>query len=59
MFYRGWEFIVGEENPIFGKMKIVAIREEIEEVFYVYSEALTVELCEDLYNEYLYSYGEY
>lgn len=57
MFYKEWEFRVGEESPIFGKMQIIALKEEIEEVFYVYGEELTLELCKDLYNEYLYSYG--
>lgn len=54
--WRGWHFKLGEEYPIFGKTMIEATKDELEEVFYVYCEELTEEICEDLYNEYLYAY---
>lgn len=54
--YNGWYFSLGEKEPIFGKLKIVAVRDELEEVFYVYGDGLTKEICEDLYNDYLYAY---
>lgn len=54
--YMGWHFTLGEKEPIFGKLKIVAARDELEEVFYVYGEELTDDICEDLYNDYLYVY---
>ena len=38
-------------------MKIEATREELEEVFYIYCEELTEEVCKELYDEYLYVYG--
>lgn len=56
MMYNGWKFSLGEKEPIFGKLKVVARREELEEVFYVYGESLTKEMCEDLYHDYLYAY---
>lgn len=55
--YEGWQFYLGEPEPIFGKLKIVAMREELEEVFYVYGEELTEAICQELYEHYLYAYA--
>lgn len=56
IIWQGWHFTLGEAEPIFGKLQVVAARDEIEEVFYVYGEELTEEICEDLYDKYLYAY---
>ena len=56
--WKDWIFVEAVDSPIFGKMKIEATRDELEEVFYIYCEELTEEVCEELYNDYLYSYGE-
>lgn len=56
IIWQDWHFTLGEIEPIFGKLKVVASRDEIEEVFYVYGEELTEEICEDLYEKYLYAY---
>lgn len=55
--YKEWEFELAEKEPIFGKLKIIAQKEEVEEVFFVYAETLTEQICEDLYKQYLYIYG--
>lgn len=56
IIWKDWCFRVAEEYPIFGKTKIEATKDELEEVFYVYCEELTEDICEDLYNDYLYVY---
>ena len=56
IIYNEWHFTLGETEPIFGKLKIVAEKDEIEEVFFVYAEELTEEICKDLYEQYLYAY---
>ena len=56
--WKDWVFTETEDSPIFGKMVGEAVRDEIEEVFYIYCDELNEEVCEELYNEYLYSYGE-
>lgn len=58
IYYKGWEFSLSEDSPIFGKLMITAIKDDLEETFYVYGEEMTKELCEELYREYLYYYGE-
>lgn len=55
--WEDWTFMQAEDSPIFGKMKVIARRDDLEEVFYIYCEELTKEVCEDLYNEHLYAYG--
>lgn len=55
--WKEWVFCEAIDSPIFGKMKVEATRGEIEEVFYIYCEELTKEVCEELYDTYLYTYG--
>ena len=55
--WENWTFVEAIDSPIFGKMKIEAVRDELEEVFYIYCDELTEEVCKELYNEYLYIYG--
>lgn len=57
IIWEDWCFVEAVDSPIFGKMKIIATRDELEEVFYIYCEELTEEVCEELYNDYLYTYG--
>ena len=57
IIWKDWTFTEAVDSPIFGKMKIEATREELEEVFYIYCEELTEEVCKELYDEYLYVYG--
>lgn len=55
--WKDWTFVEAVDSPIFGKMKVEAEKEDLKEVFYIYCEELTEEVCEELYNEYLYIYG--
>ena len=57
IIWKEWLFKEAVDSPIFGKMKIEASRGEVAEVFYIYCEELTEEVCEEIYENYLYSYG--
>lgn len=55
--WRGWYFYIEEEKQVFGKTKVIAERDEVEEIFYTSADYLSKELCEDWYEKYLYIYG--
>lgn len=54
--WRGWYFYIEEDQQIFGKTKVVAEKDEYEEVFYTGADYLSEELCEEWYHTYLYMY---
>ena len=55
--WRGWHFSIEEDAQIFGKTKVIAECDAIEEIFYVEADYLSEELCEEWYEQYLYVYG--
>ncbi|MEF9960775.1 MAG: hypothetical protein RR448_04585 [Niameybacter sp.] len=56
--WRGWYFCMEEDKQIFGKTKVIAERDGLEEIFYTTADYLSEALCEDWYQQYLYIYGE-
>lgn len=55
--WQGWYFYIEEDNQVFGKTKVIAERDDLEEIFYTTEDYLSEELCEDWYQEYLYIYS--
>lgn len=55
--WQGWYFYIADEKQVFGKTKVIAQRDDIEEVFYTPADYLSEALCESWYQEYLYIYG--
>lgn len=55
--WRGWYFYREEDTRTFGKTKVIAERDEYEEIFYMTEEYLSEELCEEWYQKYLCMYN--
>nr|WP_302597253.1 hypothetical protein [uncultured Cellulosilyticum sp.] len=58
MEWRGWFFEIQDNEQLFGKTKVEASKDDIEEVFYIAADYLSERICEELYEQYLYAYGE-
>lgn len=58
MEWRGWFFEIQDNEQLFGKTKVEASKDDIEEVFYIAADYLSERICEELYEQYLYVYGE-
>lgn len=56
MEYKGWIFEIPDINQKFGKTKVEAYKNEIEEVFYIEEQYLSEIICQELYEKYLYIY---
>ena len=60
MKYKGWIFEIDEIETKYGKTTVIAqleINDDIEEKFYIEEEYLSEYVCEELYNKFLYVYG--
>lgn len=58
MEWRGWFFEIQDNDQLFGKTKVEASRDDIVEEFYIAADYLSERICEELYEQYLYVYGE-
>ena len=58
MEYKGWLFEIPDINQKFGKTKVGAYKNEIEEVFYIEEQYLSEFICQELYEKYLYIYED-
>lgn len=58
MEWHGWFFEIQDNEQLFGKTKVEASKDDIEEVFYIAADYLSERICEELYEQYLYVYGE-
>lgn len=56
--WKGWLFEIPEIEQRFGKTRVEAYKDEIEEVFYIEEQYLSELICEELYEKYLYVYEE-
>lgn len=56
--WRGWLFEIPDIEQRFGKTRVEAYKGELEEVFYIEEQYLSELICEELYEKYLYVYGE-
>ena len=56
MEYKGWFFDIPDINQKFGKTRVEAYKNEIEEVFYIEEQYLSEIICQELYEKYLYIY---
>ncbi|WP_054738905.1 hypothetical protein [Cellulosilyticum ruminicola] len=58
MEWHGWLFEIQDNDQLFGKTKVEASRDDIVEEFYIAADYLSERTCEELYENYLYVYGE-
>lgn len=56
MKWRDWFFEIQDTKQTFGKTKIEASKDELVEVLYIEADYLSEEVCEYLYQNYLYVY---
>lgn len=54
--WRGWLFEIPDIEQRFGKTRVEAYKDEIEEIFYIEEQYLSELICEELYEKYLYIY---
>ena len=54
--WRGWLFEIPDIEQRFGKTRVEAYKDEIEEIFYIEEQYLSELICEELYEKYLYVY---
>lgn len=58
MEWRGWFFEIQDNDQLFGKTRVEVSRGDIEEVFFISEDYLSERVCEALYEQYLYAYGD-
>ena len=58
MTWRGWFFEIQDNEQLFGKTKVEVSKDDFLEEFYIKADYLSEEICEEIYQEYLYVYGE-
>ena len=54
--WKGWLFEIPDIEQRFGKTRVEAYKDEIEEIFYIEEQYLSELICEELYEKYLYVY---
>lgn len=54
--WKGWLFEIADIEQRFGKTRVEACKDELEEVFYIEEQYLSELICEELYEKYLYVY---
>lgn len=55
--WNDWFFQIKEDKQVFGKTRVEVTKGEIEEMFYIEEDYLSEEVCERLYESYLYTFG--
>lgn len=52
--WQEWYFEILGDKQVFGKTKVLASKDELEEIFYIEEDYLSEKICERLYQKYLY-----